>query len=121
MTRPLVDPSRPPPGPFRPGFWRSPLRGGRLTAVLGLVLLIGLPIVIITGPLSNDAYQPGLGGNASRRHSRLDLYLFGWPTRPVWLYAVTQALHVTIGLAAFPSCSRSCGRSSPASSSGRLS
>jgi DMSO/TMAO reductase YedYZ molybdopterin-dependent catalytic subunit len=103
MTRPLVDPSRPPPGPFRPGFWRSPLRGGRLTAVLGLVLLIGLPIVIITGLLSNDAYQPGLGGNALGRHlGVLDLYLFGWPTRPVWLYAVTQGLHVTIGLALFP-------------------
>ena len=102
-SRSLVDPSRPPPGPFRPGFWRSPLRGGRLTAVLGLVLLIGLPIVIITGLLSNDAYQPGLGGNALGRHlGPLDLYLFGWPTRPVWLYAVTQGLHVTIGLGLFP-------------------
>ncbi len=35
--------------------------------MLGLVLLIGLPIVIMTGLLSNDAYQPGLGGNALGR------------------------------------------------------
>ena len=47
--------------------WRSPLRSQWLTAVLGLVLLIGLPVVIVTGLLSNDAYQPGLGGNALGR------------------------------------------------------
>jgi DMSO/TMAO reductase YedYZ molybdopterin-dependent catalytic subunit len=71
--------------------------------VLGLVLLIGLPIVIITGLLSHDAYQPGLGQNALGRHSGvLDLYLFGWPTHPAWLYAFTQGLHVTVGLALVP-------------------
>lgn len=98
-----LDPDSPPPGPFRPGFWRSPLRGPRLTAILGLVLLIGLPVVIVTGLLSNDAYQPGLGGNALGRHlGVLDVYLFGWPTRPAWIYAVSQGLHVTVGLALFP-------------------
>lgn len=98
-----IDPDRPPPGPFRPGFWRSPLRSERLTALLGLVLLIGLPVVAVTGLLSNDAYQPGLGGNALGRHlGPLDLYLFGWPNGPSWLYALTQGLHVTIGLALFP-------------------
>jgi DMSO/TMAO reductase YedYZ molybdopterin-dependent catalytic subunit len=71
--------------------------------VLGLVLLIGLPIVIVTGLLSNDAYQPGLFGNAlGRKLGPLDFYLFGWPTGPSWLYALTQGLHVTIGLALFP-------------------
>jgi DMSO/TMAO reductase YedYZ molybdopterin-dependent catalytic subunit len=101
---PRIDPSKPPPGPFRAGFWRSPLRGPWLTAVLGLVLLIGLPIVIVTGLLSNDAYQPGLGANGLGRDlgGPLDLYLFGWPTNPSWLYALTQGLHVTIGLALFP-------------------
>jgi DMSO/TMAO reductase YedYZ molybdopterin-dependent catalytic subunit len=79
------------------------LRGSRLTAILGLILLISLPVVIISGLLSNDAYQPGLGGNALGRHlGPLDVYLFGWPTRPVWLYALTQGLHVAIGLALFP-------------------
>ena len=104
MARPIIDPETPPPGPFRPEFWRSPLRGPWLTAVLGLVLLIGLPVVIITGLLSNDAYQPGLGANALGRHTGglLDLYLFGWPTEPAWLYAVSQGLHVTIGLAVVP-------------------
>src|SRR5450755_2564670 len=104
MRPPFADPDRPPPGPFRSNFWRSPLRGPWLTAVLGLVLLIGLPVVIVTGLLSNDAYQPGLGGNALGRQvgAPLDLYLFGWPTRPAWLYALTQGLHVAVGLALTP-------------------
>lgn len=29
-----------PPGPFRPGFWRSPLRGPWLTAALGSLALL---------------------------------------------------------------------------------
>jgi DMSO/TMAO reductase YedYZ molybdopterin-dependent catalytic subunit len=101
---PGLNPSKPPPGPFREGFWRSPLRGAWLTAVLGLVLLIGLPIVIVTGLFSNDAYQPGLGSNALGRniHGPLDFYLFGWPAHPTWLYALSQGLHVTVGLALFP-------------------
>ncbi|MER8188692.1 hypothetical protein ABT014_34430, partial [Kitasatospora sp. NPDC094015] len=32
----VKDPPRP-PGPFRPTFWRSPIRGPWLTAVFGLV------------------------------------------------------------------------------------
>ena len=105
MRLPGMDPSKPPPGPFREGFWRSPLRGPWLTAALGLMLLIGLPIVILTGLLSNDAYQPGLSAsNALGRNisGPLDFYLFGWPTSPSWLYALTQGLHVTVGLALFP-------------------
>ena len=104
MRLPSVDPTKPPPGPFGQDFWRSPLRGPWLTAVLGLVLLVGLPIVIVTGLLSNDAYQPGLGANALRRDisGPFDFYLFGWPTQPSWLYALTQGLHVSIGLALVP-------------------
>jgi DMSO/TMAO reductase YedYZ molybdopterin-dependent catalytic subunit len=103
MSPGIIDPDRPPPGPFRAAFWRSPLRGPWLTAVLGRALLIGLPVVIATGLLSNDAYQPGLGANAlGRSLGPLDIYLFGWPTHPSWLYAFTQGLHVTIGLAVFP-------------------
>ncbi|HTW12515.1 MAG TPA: molybdopterin-dependent oxidoreductase [Solirubrobacteraceae bacterium] len=104
MRLPLPDSDKPPPGPFRPGFWRSPLRSPQLTAMLGLVLLIGLPVVAVTGLLSNDAYQPGLGGNALGRHINgpLDVYLFGWPSSPRWLYALTQGAHVTLGLALFP-------------------
>ncbi len=100
---PFMDPDRPPPGPFRADFWRSPLRGPWLTSVLGLALLVAIPIIALTGFLSNDAYNPQLGGNAVGRHlGPLDFYLFSWPTHPAWLYAVNQGLHVTLGLAAAP-------------------
>lgn len=90
-------------GPFRAGFWRSPLRGRWLTAVLGLVLLLGIPLVAITGLLSNVAYQPHLGGNvAGTDVGRLDFAPFAWPTGPSWLYAFTQGAHVTIGLSLLP-------------------
>jgi DMSO/TMAO reductase YedYZ molybdopterin-dependent catalytic subunit len=103
MSPPFADPDRPPPGPFRATFWRSPLRGPWMTSFLGLALLIAIPVVALTGFLSNDAYAPRLGTNAVGRHlGPLDFYLFPWPTHPSWLYALTQGLHVTIGLAAFP-------------------
>ena len=103
-SAPTMTPTRPPGGPFAPGFWRSPLRGPRLTAILGLVLLVGLPVVIVTGLLSNVAYEPALGGNSLGRSlsGPLDIYLFDWPVHPAWLYAVTQGLHVAVGLALFP-------------------
>jgi DMSO/TMAO reductase YedYZ molybdopterin-dependent catalytic subunit len=100
---PRLDPDRPPVGPFRAEFWRSPLRGRWLTSVLGLVLLIGLPVVAITGLLSNDAYQPHLGNNVvGVGVGRLNFDPFAWPTHPAWLYAFTQGLHVSIGLALLP-------------------
>jgi DMSO/TMAO reductase YedYZ molybdopterin-dependent catalytic subunit len=103
VALPVIDPAKPPPGPFRSTFWRSPLRGPWLTSALGLALLVAIPIVAITGFLSNDAYYPRLGGNAvGRPLGPLDVYLFPFPTRPSWLYAFTQGLHVTLGLAAFP-------------------
>jgi DMSO/TMAO reductase YedYZ molybdopterin-dependent catalytic subunit len=100
---PSIDPDRPPPGPFRHTFWRSPLRGPWLTSLLGLVLLLTIPVVAITGFLSNDAYNPRLGGNSvGRPLGLLDFYLFRWPAHPSWLYAFTQGTHVTLGLAVFP-------------------
>ncbi|MGI8430136.1 MAG: molybdopterin-dependent oxidoreductase [Solirubrobacteraceae bacterium] len=103
MPLAMFDPERPPPGPFRATFWRSPLRGPWLTSVLSVALLIGIPIIAITGFLSNDAYYPRLGANAvGRPLGPLDFYLFSFPTHPSWLYALTQGLHVTIGLAVFP-------------------
>jgi DMSO/TMAO reductase YedYZ molybdopterin-dependent catalytic subunit len=98
-----LDPHRRPSGPFREDFWRSPLRGRWLTSVLGLVLLIGIPIVAITGLLSYAAYQPHLGDNAvGTGVGRLSVDLFAWPTGPSWLYAFTQGVHVSIGLALTP-------------------
>jgi DMSO/TMAO reductase YedYZ molybdopterin-dependent catalytic subunit len=94
--------STPPPGPFRPGFWRSPLRGPWLTAALGSVLLVLVAVVATTGFLSHAAYQPDLGRNAIvDRTADLPL-IFGWPASPAYLYAVTQGLHVNVGLVAIP-------------------
>jgi DMSO/TMAO reductase YedYZ molybdopterin-dependent catalytic subunit len=91
-----------PPGPFRPRFWRSPLRGPWLTAALGTVLLALVAIVAVTGFLSHMAYEPDLRGNAIVPAGS-DLPLtFGWPTSPTWLYAVNQSLHVNVGLVAVP-------------------
>lgn len=92
-----------PPGPFRPGFWRSPIRGPWLTSVLGLVLLAGLTIVFVTGLLSYAAYNPDLPGNdTTPDKGPLGFYLFDWPTRPSGLYHLTQGLHVFVGLALIP-------------------
>ena len=74
-----------------------------MTSVLGSALLVLLPLIAITGLLSNVAYNPRLGANAVGRHlGPLDFYLFSWPTHPSWLYAANQGVHVTIGLAALP-------------------
>jgi DMSO/TMAO reductase YedYZ molybdopterin-dependent catalytic subunit len=93
-----------PPGPLRPEFWRSPLRGPWLTSVLGLVLLAGLTVVVVTGLLSYAAYNPGLGPPNDRTPQKglLGAYLFDWPTSPYWLYRLTQGLHVTVGAALVP-------------------
>ncbi len=93
----------PPPGPFRREAWRSPLRGPWLTSVLGAALLVGIPVVLVTGLLSYVAYEPALGrNNLIGDPGFLDFYVFSWPTSPSWLYALTQGLHVTIGMALVP-------------------
>ena len=92
-----------PPGPFRPGFWRSPLRGPWLTSALGAILLVLLTIVAATGFYSHLAYRPDLPGNAIIPAQR-DLIPFAvdLPTRPSWLYALTQGAHVTINILTIP-------------------
>lgn len=44
----------PPPGVSVRRHWRSPLRGPWLTSTLGAVLVIGLPLVILTGLAVED-------------------------------------------------------------------
>lgn len=96
-------PDQPPPGPARPGFWRSPVRSTWLTTLIGLVLLVAITIVAATGFISHAAYQPDLGRNAQiPRDVDLQFLVFSWPSGPSWLYAVTQGLHVTVGLALLP-------------------
>lgn len=93
---------RPPPGPFRATFWRSPVRGPWLTSMLGSILLVAMPVVAVTGFLSHAAYNPDLGHNAIVDPAH-DLPLtFDWPTTPSWLYALNQGLHVQLGLATVP-------------------
>jgi DMSO/TMAO reductase YedYZ molybdopterin-dependent catalytic subunit len=91
-----------PPGPFRPEFWKSPLRGRWLTSVLGSILLVLMTLVALTGFLSHAAYQPDLGSNALVEPDVPFTTFFDWPTGPSWLYAFTQGLHVNAGLVAIP-------------------
>ena len=95
---------RPLPGPFRRSFWRSPIRGPWLTAVLGLVLLPGITVLFVTGLLSYAAYNPDLSGLNDETPGKgwLGFYLFSWPTHPEWLYRVNQGTHVLLGLVLVP-------------------
>jgi len=88
-------------GPFRRGFWKSPLRGPWLASFLSSALLPLLVICALTGFLSHAAYEPDQGSNALFDEG-VDLYFFHWPTSPAWLYAATQGLHIITGLAAIP-------------------
>ncbi|MFG1809608.1 molybdopterin-dependent oxidoreductase [Streptomyces sp. NPDC049040] len=93
-----------PPGPFRTGFWRSPIRGPWLTSVLGLVLLAGISVVFLTGLFSYAAYNPRLGALNDQTPDKgiLGFYLFTWPTHPYWLYRLNQGVHVTLGVVLVP-------------------
>ncbi|MFC0007748.1 molybdopterin-dependent oxidoreductase [Micromonospora siamensis] len=82
--------------------WRSPVRGPWLTSVLGAALLVALPLVVVTGLLDWIAYGPRLGQAFPRDVGWLHPPVFDWPTRPAWLFRVTQGLHVTLGIVLVP-------------------
>ena len=92
-------------GPFRRDYWRSPLRGPWMASFMSLLLLIVIPIVFITGLLDHIAWNPDLGGTNNRTP---DMGLLGfllgieWPTRPIWLYRLTEGIHLLFGLALLP-------------------
>ncbi len=94
----------PPPGPFRRTFWRSPVRGPWLTSVFGLLLLASVPVLFATGLLSYAAYNPDLSpvNDETPGKGLLGFYLFSWPTHPIWLYRLSQGVHVTLGLVLVP-------------------
>lgn len=94
----------PPPGPARPGFWRSPLRGPWLTGLFGLVLLVGVIVLFVTGLLSYAAYNPDLAARNDQTPDKgwLGFYLFTWPTSPYWLYRLTQGVHTVLGVVLVP-------------------
>jgi DMSO/TMAO reductase YedYZ molybdopterin-dependent catalytic subunit len=66
----------------------SPLRSTAVTARVGLVLGIAVTVCFLTGLISHFIQHPQPW--------------FWWPTRPVWLYRLTQGLHVVSGIAAIP-------------------
>lgn len=70
--------------------------------MFGLVLLVTLPIIIVTGLLSYAAYSPQFGQAIPADVGWLRLPSFSWPTRPSWLYRLTQGLHVGLGLVIIP-------------------
>ncbi|MET8308479.1 molybdopterin-dependent oxidoreductase [Micromonospora sp. NPDC005173] len=97
-----LDRHRPPGVDAVERSWRSPLRGPWLTAVYGSVLLVALPLVIITGLLDYVAYGPRFDQALPSNVGWLRLPDFDWPTRPSWLFRVTQGLHVTLGIVLIP-------------------
>ena len=66
----------------------SGLRGPAVTARVGAALGVAVLICFATGLLSHLIQHPQPW--------------FWWPTRPVWLYRLTQGLHVISGIAAIP-------------------
>jgi DMSO/TMAO reductase YedYZ molybdopterin-dependent catalytic subunit len=92
------------PRPRPNELFRSPLRGPWLTSVLGTVLLVGIPVLFVTGLLSYAAYNPGLSHVNDKTPGKglLGFYLFSWPTHPYWLYRLNQGVHVTLGIVLVP-------------------
>ncbi|AKA01955.1 membrane protein [Streptomyces noursei ZPM] len=72
--------------------------------MFGLVLLIGIPLIFVTGMLSYAAYNPGLDriNDQTPDKGLFGFYLFDWPTHPYWLYRLTQGVHVTLGVVLLP-------------------
>jgi DMSO/TMAO reductase YedYZ molybdopterin-dependent catalytic subunit len=75
-------------GPFRAGAFPSPLHSERRAARTGLWLGLAFTVCFLTGLLSHLIQNPP-----------------GWfvyPASPVWLYRVTQGVHVATGIASVP-------------------
>lgn len=64
------------------------LRGTAITARVGIALGVAVAICFVTGLISHFIQQPQSW--------------FYWPSRPVWLYRLTQGLHIITGIAAIP-------------------
>jgi DMSO/TMAO reductase YedYZ molybdopterin-dependent catalytic subunit len=61
-----------------------------LTARVGTALGIAIAVCFLTGLISHLTQHPQ------------PWFLAVWPTHPVWLYRVTQGMHVATGIAAIP-------------------
>ena len=74
--------------PQTPDTKTASLRGTAVTARVGVALGISVAVCFVTGLISHFIQHP--------------TPWFFWPTRPVWLYQLTQGLHVISGIAAIP-------------------
>jgi len=92
----------PVPPPLSPRTWRSPLQGPWLTSMFGVILLVGLPLVTVTGLLSYIAYGPQFGTAFPADVGYLHLPFFDWPANPSWLYRLSQGVHVIGGMVLIP-------------------
>ncbi|MBA3328408.1 MAG: molybdopterin-dependent oxidoreductase [Solirubrobacterales bacterium] len=104
-ARRLPLPQPPERGPFRRGFWRSPLRGPWLASLLSAALLPLIIITAVTGFLSHVAYETELTGNSITGSDGILAPVYralDWPAGWAWLYAVNQGLHIVAGFAAAP-------------------
>jgi len=70
--------------------------------MFGAALLVSLPLVIITGLLDYIAYGPRFGQAIPANVGWLHLPYFDWPTRPAWLFRLTEGLHVLLGIVLIP-------------------
>jgi DMSO/TMAO reductase YedYZ molybdopterin-dependent catalytic subunit len=75
-------------GPFAAGVFPSPLHSERRAARTGVWLGAAFLVCFLTGLTSHLVQHPPSW--------------FVWPASPVWLYRLTQGLHVATGLAAVP-------------------
>jgi DMSO/TMAO reductase YedYZ molybdopterin-dependent catalytic subunit len=75
-------------GPFREDAFRSPLHAERNASWLGIALGVAFSVCFLTGLISHLIQHPASW--------------FSWPARPVWLYRVTEGVHIATGIAAIP-------------------
>jgi len=87
---------------FAGRVFTSAVRGPWLTSVFAVVLLVGLPVLAVTGLLSYAAYEPRFGNAFPADPGVLRLPYFAWPVSPVGLYRWNQGVHVGLGLALVP-------------------
>ena len=66
----------------------SPARNPRMAVVVGRLLAIAFLTCFLTGLYSHFLQDP--------------LPWLVFPTRPIWIYQITQGIHVTAGIACFP-------------------
>lgn len=75
-------------GPFRDDSFHSPLHSVRVASILGIALGVTFTVCFITGLASHLIQHPPS--------------FFTWPSRPAWLFRVSQGVHVATGIASIP-------------------